>query len=445
MSSRSSDILEKFTAMVGDLGGYESDFLYIASFVSTFETSLKVPSWTFVDLRAGLEPYSKGQIMKDIIRRCFGLAGRPIIAASGEIDTSRVDKGFARLLSERVVEARILFPNGPPDLSSGINPLPIETRTRLVRFLCQSVFESPSSSMAGSSSSIYPVAGIDAQGLRYFLLKDTSLEIGCWRELSRMGPVELVATSTDSISGMVAKLRIDLATPSRSKNICVYCRKRVADKPVICKGCETGTCHYACLPSNELNGLPWNCSVECYQLHLSKVLHEFVEEIEPMQKAAMRKRRRLQGELRSLQILEPNPELDRSTRRTSRGRATTGVDYSFKAYDRMVNDAIRKSERGDYVSSSEEEIPRPNTRQLSREERMELREKRHLEASGALHVHESGGPSIGAASVTSFGGENQERVVSQEEISEDVDYRESEVNALHSPTPEQQVNEMQEP
>ena len=223
---------------------------------------------------------------------------------------------------------------------------------------------------------VNPVVGVDADGLRYFLLKDTSLEVGCWREASASAVCELIATSTDTIRAVATQLRSTLSLPDRSKNICVYCRKRVSHPSLNCTACDIGCCHYACLPAAELTNLPWNCSPSCHQLKLANLLQTFVDDIEPQQKAAMRKRRRLQGEISSLRVQDGDVNLDSSSRRTSRGRSATGVDYSFRDYDRLMNEAIRKSERGAEISASEEEIVRHNSRVLSREERMALREQK---------------------------------------------------------------------
>jgi hypothetical protein len=105
------------------------------------------------------------------------------------------------------------------------------------------------------------------------------------------------------------------------------------------------------------------------------MLQSFVEEIEPLQKAATRKRRRLAGELHALQIGSGNFEVDPSSRRASRARATGTVDYSFRDYDKFISHAIRKSEKKSDLTSSEEEgrSRRPVSRVMTREERMALR------------------------------------------------------------------------
>ena len=117
-----------------------------------------------------------------------------------------------------------------------------------------------------------------------------------------------------------------------------------------------------------------------------------MDEVEPLQKAAMRKKRRLQSEIKSLQFSDGLAEVSGSSRRLSRGRTSTGVDYSFRDYDRFMNAAIRKSEQKTDFDSSEEDIPKPSTTNLSREERMALRERRQQDFSVTSHVpHE---PSI---------------------------------------------------
>lgn len=371
--------VESFREIVGDLGGYEADFLYIASFVAAFQSALKLPEWTFVDLRSGLEAPYQHPVIRDILRRCFGLAGRPLIMGNEGGDSSRIDKAFAKLLSDRSMEAVFYFPEGIPDVTQGFSFLPLDTRTRLTRFLIQNVFDSPSSSLQASLSEPSPIVGADAEGHRYFLLKDSSLEVGCWREVGRNGVIELLATSTDVITNLAAKLRGACNPPDRSKTVCVYCRKKMSGTPTICKACEKGCCHFSCLPANELTGLPWCCSDDCRQLRLAISLQEFVDEVEPLQKAAMRKRRRLQTEIRSLQMSDGKADIDTGSRRTSRGRNTSGFDYSFRDYDRLMTEAIRKSERKTDAYSSEEDIPRATTANLSREERMALRERRHQE------------------------------------------------------------------
>jgi len=142
-------------------------------------------------------------------------------------------------------------------------------------------------------------------------------------------------------------------------------------------------CHYECLPAEELIGIPWCCSNACHQLALASILQGFVAEIEPLQKAAARKKRRLASEMSSLQITARDYGESSSRRVSTRGgRVTSGHDYSFRDYDRAISDAIRKSERKSADAySSEEEIAshREVSRNLSREERMAMRNKRFEE------------------------------------------------------------------
>lgn len=378
-------MIEKLYELVGDSGGYEGDFLYIASFISTFSAPLKAPQWTFVGLRSAFESRMYDSMLRDIMRRCFVLGGRTIIGGVDDVQDSKMDRALARLLVDKDTEASFLFkPDSSPDMSPGFLGLPVEQRTRLVRFLMQSVFDTPSSSFTATENPQTPVVGLDAEGRRYFLLVDTSLEVGCWRETPLDGRIELVATSTDIIGTLGGSLRNAIVLPDRSKSICIYCRKKVNDSSVTCLGCQVGVCHYKCLPAAELSGYPWCCSGDCKQFCLAEALHRFVEDIEPQQKAAMRKRRRLNGELNALHINAPNFEVDSSSRRSTRGRSTGTVDYSFRDYDKLMSDAIRKSERKlEYASSEEEAVPQ--ARPMSREERMALRDRRGTQTGSREH------------------------------------------------------------
>jgi hypothetical protein len=384
-------MLEKLKELVGDLGGYESDFLFIASMVSAFPEQLKLPSWTFVGLRSALDSYGVDPALRDLVRRCFGMNGRPIIGGSDEQADSRIDKAIMKLLAEREMEASFMFPQGLPDLSQGFLALPLEVKTRLIRFLMQGVFDSPPASFIVGGLPASPLIGMDAESHRYFLLKDSSLEVGLWRELSESGLVQLIATNTDAITTIVQSLRKAVSLPDRTRTTCVYCRKKVSSQPVVCVGCEIGSCHYSCLPARELTGCLWACSPDCHQMGLANALQTFVEEVEPLQKAEMRKRRRLQGELNSLRISSSGVEGDSSSRRTTRGRPTSSVDYSFRDYDRLMKDAIKKSERGMYYTSSEEEAPEVQRRPMSRDQRMALRESRQESVAQPIYMQEDSG------------------------------------------------------
>ena len=371
-------MIEKFRELCGDLGGYESDFLYICSFITAFDAPLKSPTWSFVGLRTAFNMPSHDHVLRDIMRRCFVLAGRNIIGGIDDSQDSRMDRAITRLLADREFDASILFPYDTiPDLTNGFLSLSTDTRVRLVRFIMQSVFSAPHVILSGVTNPSIALVGIDAGGHRYYLLKDSTLEVGCWREVANSGAVELIATSTDIMSSMAASLKADLVHPERSKGMCTYCRKKISEEVVTCHGCEYGSCHYKCLPSAELNGIPWSCSSACRQSYLANTIQMFVDEIEPQQKAAMRKRRRLAGEIHSLQIHSNDFKTDNSRRSTRGGRATGAVDYSFRDYDKFISHAIKRSERrADYASSEEETYIEPVAKVMSREERMALREKK---------------------------------------------------------------------
>jgi hypothetical protein len=134
------------------------------------------------------------------------------------------------------------------------------------------------------------------------------------------------------------------------------------------------------MPDSELIGLPWSCSGQCRQSKLANDIALFVAEIEPIQKAAARKKRRLASELSSLQINSRDfDDAPSSSRRVSTrgGRSASSFDYSFREFDRAISDAIRKSERKSADAESSEEEPRQlSSRTLSREERMALRNRR---------------------------------------------------------------------
>ena len=372
-------MLEKFRDLVGDLGGYESDFLYMVSFISSFERQLKTPAWTFMSLRKALDSSKHDPLLRDIMRRCFALAGRPIIGGIDDPTDPRLDKAIVKLLADRSDEASLLFPGGTPDLTYGFLSMSVDSRARIIRFLMESVFESSSSSVASQPPEVTHLLGMDEEYRRYFLLKDSTLEVGCWRELTSSGLVELIATTTDGISNISVSLRKSVSVPDRARNMCTFCRKRVTEPSIACVGCSGGCCHYKCLPSDQLNGLQWACSNSCYQSHLATSLQTFVAEIEPLQKAEMRKRRRLQGELNSLRISGAGFEDSTADRRTTRGRSVSGVDYSFRDYDRLMREAIRKSEKKSDYTSSEEEAPLQRPRNMTREERMAMRERRQGE------------------------------------------------------------------
>lgn len=370
-------MIELFEECCGNLGGYESDFLYLCSFVSFFNSRLKCPDWTFVGLRNALESPTHHPILREVLRKSLVLAGRSIIGGSEDAGDSRLDRAIARLVDEKEFERSILFSNGIiPDMTQGFLSLSAEMRLRVVRLVLLTAVSSNSLTVSGEEVITDSMIGIDENGWRYFLLKDSNLEVGCWKESSSHGNVELLGTSLDAIAAFASTLRSAVIFPQRSKSECIYCSKRASDNPVVCSACMVGTCHYSCLPSDELNGLPWTCSRFCRQSHLAQYLLNFVEDLEPLQKAAQRKRRRLAGELHALQMGSGSLDQDPSSRRHSRVRTKGTVDYSFRDYDKSISHAIRRSERKpDYTSSEEEPRSRPLTRILSRDERMALRLK----------------------------------------------------------------------
>jgi hypothetical protein len=371
----SIDFMEKFKQACADLGGYEADFLYMSAFVSCFLTQLKSPAWTFIGLRASLNISYHDSVLRDILRRCFTLAGRGIIGGIEDEVDSRLDRAIVRLLSDRELEASLLFPHGV-DMSEGFLSLSTDMKARLVRFIMQTVFENPTSLTRGSDDIGFPWVAEDSQGNRYFVIKDTTLEIGCWKQMPNHGQVELIAANTETLSVFLLKLRSGLDSPARSKHTCIYCKKRSADNASItCRGCQIGCCHFRCMPPSELSGLPWSCSPTCRELHLIEYLDAFIKEIEPLQKAVMRKRRRLAGEISSLQISTKGFESERRERTSTRERRSSGhIDYSFKDFDRSISEAIKRSERRESAESDEELSPQ--VRPVSREERMALRHQR---------------------------------------------------------------------
>ena len=380
-------IMEELKELCGDLGGYEADFLYICTYLASLEGPLKSPAWTFVGLRSALESPRYDSLLKNIMRRCFVLASRNIIGGVDDENDSRMDRAIHRLIMDRPIEASILFPGTIlPELESvGFLGLSYNQRARVVRFIMQTSFESPNIALQGAEVSGSPIVGTDADGTRYFLVKDSTLEVGCWKEVDQFGSVELIATTTDGLLNVSNTLRSSSSYPGRTKDTCVYCRKRTQSgiESQLCAGCSVGKSHGKCVPSSELNGLPWCCTRECKQLALSNFLRDFANEIEPQQKAAARKKRRIASELSSLQISAKDygttDTRRRSTTTTRGGRQSSSVDYSFRDYDKAISDAIRKSERksmSETYSSEEDTAYKQASRSLSRDERMALRNQR---------------------------------------------------------------------
>jgi hypothetical protein len=315
--------MDDLKALCGDLGGYEADFLYICTYLASFDGPLKSPPWTFVGLRSALESVRYDTLLKTIMRRCFVLASRNIIGGVDDENDSRMDRAIQRLLIDRPIEAAILFQGAPPEIESvGFLGLAYDQRARVVRFIMQATFETPSIVFQGSEVPISPVVGYDATGSRYFLVKDSTLEVGCWKEVDQFGSVELIATSTDGLLTVSNTLRSSVTFPDRTKDMCVYCRKRApaGGDSELCSGCITGKCHMKCMPSSEFIGLPWCCTPACRQLALSNYLRDFANEIEPQQKAAARKKRRLASELSSLQISAKDYGTTESRRRSTTTR-----------------------------------------------------------------------------------------------------------------------------
>jgi hypothetical protein len=372
-----TDLLDAFQRTVDCQSSYEGDFLYIASFIAAFETALRAKTWTFIELRSSLEAQSYTSFLRDALRRCLGLSGRTVIMGSDGLDASRLDRGLYKFLQEKSLESSLLLSHDTPDLSKGLHSLDVESRTRIVRLVFQSALDSPNSSITSSGTQAGPLIGKDSTDCRYFLLKDCDLEVGCWKEEVPCGKICLIATTTHALCALVATLRSSRALPPQSVDTCVFCRKRLSGDVVSCKACSSGRCHFACLPPDQLVGIEWCCGDSCYQVNLASLIQAFVDEVEPLQKAAMRKRRRLQTEVRSLNI----SGLDTGSGRGSRARGRTDIDYSFRNYDKLMQEAIRKSERGEDVSSSEEEPSRLGPRNLSREQRMAERERRNTGAS----------------------------------------------------------------
>ena len=382
--------MEDLKTLCGDLGGYEADFLYICSFLSAYDGPMKSPDWTFVGLRSALESSKYDVTLKNIMRRCFVLASRNIIGGVDDENDSRMDRAIVRLIADRPLEASILLHGSSlPDLESvGFLSLNFEQRARIVRFIMQSTFESPHMVLQGADVSSTLVVGADSEGWRYFLVKDKSLEIGCWKEIDNHGSVELIATSTDALITASNALRASSTLPDRTRDFCVYCRKKVPSNvdSQLCAGCAVGACHSKCLPSKEIDGLSWCCSSDCKQVALANYLRDFANEIEPQQKAAARKKRRIASELSSLQISAKDYGVSETRRRASTttrgGRISSSVDYSFRDYDRAISDAIRKSERksaSEPYSSEEDVSYKQPSRSLSRDERMALRNQRFVE------------------------------------------------------------------
>jgi len=391
--------MDDLKILCGDLGGYEADFLYMCTFLSAFEGPMKSPEWTFVGLRGALESNRYDATLKNIMRRCFVLASRNIIGGIDDENDSRMDRAIARLMSDRSLEASFLFGEANfPDLEShGFLSLDYEQRARVVRFIMQSTFESPHLVLQGADVSSSAIVGVDADGSRYFLVKDTSLEVGCWKDIDNHGSVELVATSTDTLITLSNSLRSGTTLPDRTKGTCVYCRKKVPSNvdSYLCAGCSVGACHTKCMPSEEFNGLHWCCSSDCKQFALAHHLRDFANEIEPQQKAAARKKRRIASELSSLQISAKDYGVSESRRRTSTttrgGRVLGSVDYSFRDYDRAISDAIRKCERktaSEPYSSEEDTAAKESSRSLSRDERMAMRNQRLSQYQHVTHTQE---------------------------------------------------------
>lgn len=393
---RSSIMLDKFRELCGDCGGYEGDFMFVCAFISNMEPQLKSPQWTFIGLRTAFNLPVHDTTLRDIMRRCFVLSGRNIIGGVDDANDSRMDRAISRLLSDRELEASILFcEDSLPDMSAGFLSLSTDTRLRVVRFIMQSVFETPHFSINNTDHLRNAHAGTDADGNRYYVLHDTSLEVGCWKESQGTYQVELVATSTDDIALLATRLKSGVYLPDRSRNACVYCRKKTSESDIQCMGCGECPCHFKCMPASELDGLQWVCSADCRQVHLSNFLAAFVAEIEPQQKAVMRKRRRLAGEIHALQINSKDYQTETLRRSSRERRAVIQPDYSFRDYEKSMSQAIRRSERkSDYASSQEEAIHVPSSRPLTREERMALREKKqeamnpHVQTQGSIESDE---------------------------------------------------------
>ena len=217
--------MEDVRRLCGNLGGYEADFLYICAFLSAFESPLKSPAWTFVGLRAALESPRYDPVLKNIMRRCFVLASRNIIGGVDDENDSRMDRAIARLITDRPLEASILFQGRTfAEIESvGFLSLNYEDRARMVRFIMQATFETPHMILQNAEPTGTSLVGVDAEGSRYHLLKDTSLEVGCWKEVDKFGSVELIATTTDALLGVSNGLRSPVVFPDRTKNTCVYC------------------------------------------------------------------------------------------------------------------------------------------------------------------------------------------------------------------------------
>ncbi len=384
-------IFDQFKEFCGNLGGYEADFMCICSYLVAFATPLKNPPWTFIGLRSALDSNHHDSVIRDVMRRCFVLAGRNIIGGMEDPTDNRMDRALARLMQDKEFEYSILLERSLGDLKDITETSFVflsqnaEVRARVLRFLFQVTLDNVHSSMYQVVKPTTSVVGIDRDGFRYYFLSDSNLEIGCWKEIDSVGAVELIATTTEglltSLSALKAKL--DMSEQLISKGACSYCRKRTGNTSdeVICDGCQVGTCHYRCIPANELLGFPWTCSGDCRESCALRKLSDLLDQIEPLQRAAMRKRRRLAAEIHSLEISSKDFTNTENVRTSRRGRHIQGqsVDYSFRDYDKAISDAIRKSERKSEHSVSDEEYihyKEPSHRPMSRDERMALRSAR---------------------------------------------------------------------
>jgi hypothetical protein len=397
-------ILEKFKEFCGSLGGYETDFMYVCSFLVAFAGPLKNPQWTFVGVRSSLEMQYHEPITRDVMRRCFVLAGRNIIGGMDDPLDGRMDRALARLMNDREFEYSLLLEStlGPLDgiteTSFSYLALPADNRVRVLRFLMQVTLDNPNSALYQSESPPTSLVGVDEDESRYFFIMDTSLEVGCWKEVDVFGSLELIATNVEALTAILSGMRSKLSEElqSISGGTCGYCRKRSSGSSdeVVCTGCKKGSCHYRCVPALELQGFSWTCSKACAGMCLVTKLTSLVDEVEPLQRAAMRKRRRLAAEINSLQISTRDTQVSESTRTSKRGRVITSnssVDYSFRDYDKAITDAIRKSERRSDNSLSDEETPHTREqlvyRPVSRDERM-ARRSRSVESEEAVLGHE---------------------------------------------------------
>ena len=284
------------------------------------------------------------------------------------MNDSRMDRAIARLVGDRELEASILFPEKPDFATEGFLTHNTDMRARIVRFIMQNVFENPIPLVFSTESLL---VGIDSLDRKYYVLQDPGLDIGCWRQISPFGTMELVATDTTTLSSIELLLRTGMSElPDRTKNVCVYCRKKGTDL-ITCIGCQVGAAHSFCF--TPIPHIAWACSDACKDLSLANRLGSFIAVIEPLQKAAMRKRRRMAHEISNLGGGTSSVE---GSKRVSRsGRVSGTVDYSFREFDEAISSAIRKSERNDIQLVFQ---PEPS-RTLSREERMALRYQNEAE------------------------------------------------------------------